>query len=485
MGDRERDIVAKASPTAEFDKIKPATDLDGNDSLDLIWAGRADEVSDLGLGDGLTNVKGEGGRTKLTLVPATEGSIGGVIPGENVTVDDDGRISIVLPKEYILPTASQTRLGGVKIGSGIKLEEDGTISADNYKLPIATAEKPGGVRIGEGLMVDPTSGIISMSVPVASVDQRGTVRVGQNLSVDADGTISADVPASVIDRVAVLGRDIEQYKKLAIGIGEQFDASEVLNPIIIWGDGRLMAGRCRFNTNTGKKVLLRLEVPFSTTDYHLMIFPSSDTEGTVGEYWVESKQGNSFVVKNSGGNFADTFDWLLIAPGTQYDAANFPFMHGSAKFGGANSGRSVDLPSALASTDYRVMILPSQDSGAKVGEYWVDFKETGKFTVWNTGSATTSFDWIVFAPGRPYNEKTFPFQSGTGSFSGNQGGGAPVAIPQQVDTLNYRVFVSPTQGVSGKLGEYWVERKLTGSFTVKNSGAASARFDWFMFHQPK
>lgn len=469
--------------STNFDNVKPVTDLDGNGDIDLVWAGRADEITDDNLGSGLIN-KREAGKTKLSLVPATDGSIGGVKAGENINIDDEGEISVTFPAPYTLPTATTTRLGGVKVGTGINVDADGRISVDPYILPKASDTVLGGVRIGENITLDPSTGEISVVYPVATVDKHGIIKVGQNLSVDDEGVLSADVPASVLDDVARIASDMEQYKKLVISLADQVDASEVLNPIISWYNGAVMGGTCRFNSANGKKVLLRLEFPMSTLNYRLVIFPGSDTDGTVGEFWVASKSNNSFIVKNSGGNFSDSFDWMLIkddAPA--YSSNTFPFMRGEGVFNSA-AGRTITLPSSIANANYRVIVTPTSDSGAKIGEYWVE-KSAGSFIVKNTGSNNTAtFDWIVLGPGMNFAEAQFPFQYGSGTVSG--GAGTVINLPQPLATLNYRLFVMPTKDAAGLLGEIWTEMRGTNSFTVKCSGSAKdIPFDWIMLiHYP-
>jgi hypothetical protein len=63
-----------------------------------------------------------------------------------------------------------------------------------------------------------------------------------------------------------------------------------------------------FNSTTGVTITHNVGV----SSYRVSITPTSNSNGTLGEYWVESKTVNTFVVKNSGSNTTCTFDWILI-----------------------------------------------------------------------------------------------------------------------------------------------------------------------------
>lgn len=57
-------------------------------------------------------------------------------------------------------------------------------------------------------------------------------------------------------------------------------------------------------------------------------------------------------------------------------------------------GRSITLAAAQADTNYRVAITPTENGFGNIGEIYV-LKTTAGFSVVNSGSATTSFDWAV------------------------------------------------------------------------------------------
>ena len=85
------------------------------------------------------------------LDPATKDTIGGVIIGDGIDVDGNGKISVTIPE---VDKATKDKAGIVQIGDGIDVA-DGTIS-----IPTATANKAGIVKIGNGINV--TDGTISV-----------------------------------------------------------------------------------------------------------------------------------------------------------------------------------------------------------------------------------------------------------------------------------------------------------------------------------
>lgn len=71
--------------------------------------------------------------------------------------------------DYVLPKATDTTLGGVIIGSGITVDEFGRISAQSYSLPTASGDVLGGIKVGENLSID-ESGVLSASGGSVTVD---------------------------------------------------------------------------------------------------------------------------------------------------------------------------------------------------------------------------------------------------------------------------------------------------------------------------
>lgn len=67
-------------------------------------------------------------------------------------------------RNYHLPIASNTTLGGIKVGNNLTIEEDGRLSADeiSYTLPIAADDTLGGIMVGNNLSI--SAGVLSVPV---------------------------------------------------------------------------------------------------------------------------------------------------------------------------------------------------------------------------------------------------------------------------------------------------------------------------------
>lgn len=77
---------------------------------------------------------------KYILPAATTTTLGGIIVGDRLSIDDTGKL--VATYTYTLPTASNTVLGGVKIGSNITLADGGTISITKANVTSALGVDP-------------------------------------------------------------------------------------------------------------------------------------------------------------------------------------------------------------------------------------------------------------------------------------------------------------------------------------------------------
>jgi len=68
------------------------------------------------------------------------------------------------------------------------------------------------------------------------------------------------------------------------------------------------------------------------------------------------------------------------------------------------------------------------------------------------------------------------YESGQSNFAGVTGVDITMSSPKT--STNYRVLITPTEDPAGNLGEVYVDRKTTTSFTVYNSGTAVTGFIW-------
>lgn len=77
--------------------------------------------------------KASGGEAYV-LPPATTSTLGGVIIGDNLTVDGSGRVSAQAAPTYELPAATTSALGGVIVGVGLNVAGNGTLSVNTTWL---------------------------------------------------------------------------------------------------------------------------------------------------------------------------------------------------------------------------------------------------------------------------------------------------------------------------------------------------------------
>lgn len=112
-----------------------------------------------------------------------------------VDIDTDER-------EYHLPIASATTLGGIKVGENLTIEEDGRLNAEatEYQLPTASASTLGGIKIGSNLQIN--DGILTAKVD--SILSTTSTQPVQNSTISSSiNTINGDI-TSLGSRVGIL-----------------------------------------------------------------------------------------------------------------------------------------------------------------------------------------------------------------------------------------------------------------------------------------
>lgn len=151
------------------------------------------------------------------LEPATVFSLGGVIIGDGIEVDEFGEISVNTGTPFVLQTATAVTLGGVKIGAGIGIS-DGVISVTTgaFALQTATADILGGVKIGTGINITSTG---TISIANASTSIVGGVRIGSGLNINGSGVISVSPDISVASSLtgSVLAANITTSSLTTLG----------------------------------------------------------------------------------------------------------------------------------------------------------------------------------------------------------------------------------------------------------------------------
>lgn len=109
---------------------------------------------------------------KYVLPAATTTTLGGIIVGDRLSIDDTGKL--VATYTYTLPTASNTVLGGVKIGSNIT-NTDGTISLTKANVTSA-------------LGVDPTTKYVTLDTDQTITGSK--TFTGVNINTNNSGLLS-------------------------------------------------------------------------------------------------------------------------------------------------------------------------------------------------------------------------------------------------------------------------------------------------------
>lgn len=145
---------------------------------------------------------------KITMIPASKDTLGGVIIGDGINVDSDGKISVNGGgASYELPAATAEKLGGIKVGDGLTITSDGTLSVHGSETPItidkvldktsenAIANKPVAEKFEQ---IDKAiEDIVPYELPKASAETLGGVKIGQGIAIDANGVISVTGGGSV------------------------------------------------------------------------------------------------------------------------------------------------------------------------------------------------------------------------------------------------------------------------------------------------
>lgn len=180
---------------------------------------------------------------RYVLPPAKVGVLGGIMPGDNCTVDANGRLNVTATSTsstndstYVLPVTTIAQLGGMIVGDNLVADETGRVSAiiptytppEPYVLPAATTTTLGGIIAGDNVTVDANgrlSAVIPAStytLPPCSTTTLGGMIVGDNLTVDpVTGRVSAPAPVGYTlpqaDDVTLGG--------IKFGTGFSFDAA--------------------------------------------------------------------------------------------------------------------------------------------------------------------------------------------------------------------------------------------------------------------
>lgn len=130
------------------------------------------------------------------LEPATTTTLGGVIIGDGISVDNDGVIDVNTGDGLSVNNDNELE---VSVGDGLQIDANGAVevatgdglsinASDEVELDKATTTTIGGVIVGDN--IDVNNGTIS--VPKAESNKLGVVKPTDGLSIDSNGVLTVD-----------------------------------------------------------------------------------------------------------------------------------------------------------------------------------------------------------------------------------------------------------------------------------------------------
>ena len=175
-------------------------------------------------------------------------------------------------------------------------------------------------------------------------------------------------------------------------VGEIYIGSSGLNSFIVYNSGSgLSAFRWVIPDNPYDKGNSTFAGPGGQTVTHTKgdtnyvpcIIPSANGSGAIGEWWITDIANTSFVARNSGSGLT-AFKWAIPRFYTNGK--------GASSFAG-NDG--VLISHNLDLVNYTPLIIPTANPEGQLGAVYVTDIAPNSFRVRNTGTATTSFMWVI------------------------------------------------------------------------------------------
>lgn len=200
-----------ANATAIANEVERATGVEEtlNSNITQLQTQKVDKVEGKGLStnDYTTPEKNklaaiEAEANKYILPAATTTTLGGIIVGDRLSIDDTGKL--VATYTYTLPTASNTVLGGVKIGSNIT-NTNGTISLTKANVTSALGVDPTTTYVKKA--GDTMTGALTNSSTISGSKLISTVSTGTAPIQVSSTTLCTNLNADMVDGVDV--KDIE------------------------------------------------------------------------------------------------------------------------------------------------------------------------------------------------------------------------------------------------------------------------------------
>jgi len=351
----------------------------GNGSEGLVPAPTSADRNKFLSGDGTWKSASAG-----SIEPATTETLGGIIVGDNLSIDENGVLSAVLAPPYQLPIAAADTLGGIKVGDNLTIDSYGVLSATDtiYTLPIADASTLGGIKVGANLSID-ANGVLSThapySLPIASNNTLGGVKIGSNLSIDANGVLSADAQQYVLPTASqsTLGG-------VKVGDGLMIDQDGVLSTT--GGGGGASVGLVEGPGIDLDVVVEEIQITalrFYITDRR----SGGDSYMQFAELEFQDSSNNVITFSNVAGYIGDTSNPITY-PGSGEDVSKLFDGSSSTKmccnWNGSGIRIDMTLPSTIVlSTISGYRFMTANDSSNRDPSKWVVY------------ALTTTNDWIL------------------------------------------------------------------------------------------
>lgn len=192
-----------ANATAIANEVERATGVEEtlNSNITQLQTQKVDKVEGKGLStnDYTTPEKNklaaiEAKANKYVLPAATTTTLGGIIVGDRLSIDDTGKL--VATYTYTLPTASNTVLGGVKIGSNIT-NTNGTISLTKANVTSALGIDPTTTYVKKA--GDTMTGALTNSSTISGSKLISTVSTGTAPIQVSSTTLCTNLNADMVD----------------------------------------------------------------------------------------------------------------------------------------------------------------------------------------------------------------------------------------------------------------------------------------------
>lgn len=193
-----------ANATAIANEVERATGVEEtlNSNITQLQTQKVDKVEGKGLStnDYTTPEKNklaaiEAEANKYVLPAATTTTLGGIIVGDRLSIDNTGKL--VATYTYTLPTASNTVLGGVKIGSNITLADGGTISITKNNVTSALGVDPTTTYVKKA--GDTMTGALTNSSTISGSKLISTVSTGTAPIQVSSTTLCTNLNADMVD----------------------------------------------------------------------------------------------------------------------------------------------------------------------------------------------------------------------------------------------------------------------------------------------